>query len=207
MRLVLGVGLIVLSATAALGQVEAHQATADEKAELERNRMAAGEREGQPPTEVRSPMLLDIPLVDGSGASIFHFGDDVTTFETRGTAQYVCDKARIPAARVVVGKAAPDSESVPVVVTLPLVSGWFRQSVDVTMSLVDADGSEFGHKTESDLTIGHAKSAASMMLTYNWFAGNEKTVRLVQMLSGERFAQLAKDGRPAKLRVLLTIRE
>jgi hypothetical protein len=194
MTRLLALFIALLLPTAAHSQVEGRQVSPEEKAAIERADLSRSSG------EVQSPMLLEIPLIGASGENIFRYGDQVIEFESTDTSKFVCDKATVPVVRLRVGKATKDSKAIPAVASMTIRSGWLRQYVNVTLALIDANGTKIAHKYWDDLTIGNGSKM-------NNFAGGQRSLILSTSLNQEQFSAIVEDPRPTKLQLLVEIRD
>jgi hypothetical protein len=117
---------LLLCAFPLLAQVEARQATPEETEKTEKIVQ----------TEVPSPMLLEVPLA-GNGTPAKPHVVDLPKDRTRlikDTAAYVCDQMTVQS--VSIRKRAARKGRVELVVTPTLSTEYYRQKIDVTVSLM-----------------------------------------------------------------------
>lgn len=181
-----------LAVAPALAQVTARQGTEQDT--------------GQPGSvSVESPMVVDLTIP----AWKLGVRDRSTTWTTKEAERFVCDKARVKQLRVTrlprplemkVGRgmrpwtkgAFMELEIVPT-----LTTEWYRQDVDLTITLFEADGKTvLGTKFWNDLTIGKENAASAIGM---WGSSSSKSPVLVVGLSEEMVARFEAEGLQARI--------
>lgn len=192
MRRLFAGSLIALAwaAAPALGQVEAKTATPAEVRAVE---------SGPNPTEqaMDSPMLLELPMKSVSGLSAPHWMEKlkIPLWSSSETRKFVCDRARVE--RVVFKHKKPKKDFVPITLTAFIQSEWFRQDIDVTLSLIGLDGQVVAKKIWDDETFGNDSGMT--------FGGHSKYLDLdAKVPRAEWDRWLANEGAPT-IKVLLDI--
>jgi hypothetical protein len=192
-RLTSGAGLAagaLLMSGLALGQEPAARTVTTEEA-------AKIQHEAGAPTEVQSPMLIEMPVLaarfTGKNAET-----RLASWFTSQSARYVCDQAQVKSVRL--EREEAKRGKVKVTLSASLSSGWPRQDVDLTLALLRADGSEVMKRTWDDLTIGNGNSWVPM-------ASETKRPSVESEMSAEDFAALFADGKVPSIRVLVAIQE
>lgn len=188
-------GLVVVLAGGAvpgLAQVDARTATRDEVRAVE-----AGPDQAKVETQMESPMLLEFPLrsVDGLPVSVWMTKSKANIWTSREVRRFVCDRARVE--RVMFEHGKPKKGFVPITLSARISSEWFRQDIDVTISLIGLDGKEVAKKIWDDETFGNDTGLS--------FGGRSKTLEVeakVPVAEWERWA--AAEGFP-KIKLLLDI--
>lgn len=173
-----------------IAQSEARQATPDEVAKAERGPQAAALQ------EVPNPMLLEVKL--GAGG----FGPRIPALDassgkywfTTSTAKFVCDRARVQ--RVAVRRLSNSKKKIELEVSPTITSEWYRQDIDLTMTLEAASGEVLARRAWDDLTIGNGGGP---------YSGRTKSPELKLTLTPERFAQLFESAEPPILRMTVEI--
>jgi hypothetical protein len=189
--------LLLLLATFAIvvpvhSQVTARQGTAQD----------AGQ-EGS--VTVESPMVVDVTIPAWKPG----VRDRSTVWTSKETERFVCDKARVQQLKVTrsprplemrVGRgmrpwtkgAFMELEVVPT-----LTTEWYRQDVDLTITLFEADGKTvLGTKFWDDLTIGKENAASAIGV---WGSSSSKSPALVVGLSEEMVARFEAEGLQARI--------
>jgi hypothetical protein len=191
-------GLLLLLTTfavaPALSQVTARQGTAQDT--------------GQPGSViVESPMVVDVTIPAWKPS----VRDRSTSWTNKETERFVCDKARVKQLRVTrlprplemkpgrgmrpwTKGAFMELEIVPT-----LTTEWYRQDVDLTITLFEADGKTvLGTKFWDDLTIGKENAASAIGM---WGSSSSKSPVLVVGLSEEMVARFETEGLQARVAV------
>jgi hypothetical protein len=151
------------------------------------------------PQEVPSPMLLEVKVSPTQFTTPTLAKQKTNIWTTRETAKFVCDKAvvrSINVQRTLRRKGQVTLEVIPEVAT-----DWFRQDIDLTVSLLAADGRELGKRTWESLTIGNDAGAALV------FGSRTKSPTLEIEMSESDFMQLFADGQRPMVRVVLDVVE
>ena len=158
--------------------------------------------------KVPSPMLIDLSLgakVDGKVErkpfNEIQFGQARTFWETR---KYVCDKARV--VRVQVTKRKGRRGTVEIEVAPTLSTEWYRQDVDLTISLI-SDGKDLDRKTWDDLTIGSDDNAANKLGCWVCGASSSKTPKAVFTFKEAEFNALFGEERAPLVRVIVDVQK
>lgn len=171
-------------------QSEARQATPDEIAKAERGPQAAALQ------EVPNPMLLEVKL--GAGG----FGPRIPALDassgkywfTTSTSKFVCDRARVQ--RVAVRRLSNSKKKVELEVSPSITSEWYRQDIDLTMTVETASGEVIARRVWDDLTIGNGGGP---------YSGGTKSPELKFTLTPDRFAELFEGAEPPILRMTVEI--
>lgn len=182
--------LLLLSPQATIAQSEARQATPDEVAKAERGPQAAALQ------EVPNPMLLEVKL--GAGG----FGPRIPALDTSSgkywfttsTSKFVCDRARVQ--RVAVRRLSNSKKKVELEVSPSITSEWYRQDIDLTMSVESASGEVIARRVWDNLTIGSGGGP---------YSGGTKSPGLKFTLTPGRFAELFESTEPPILRMIVEI--
>jgi hypothetical protein len=138
---------LALLATAALAQVEAKQAEPDEVAALEKGPGALGD------VEIGNPMLLEVPLGRVAGRKSLAELERGQFWFTTETARFVCDRARL--VRISAERLKNRKTDAVFRFDLMLLSGWYRQDIDLTATVVDQAGRVRARLHKDDLSIGN----------------------------------------------------
>jgi hypothetical protein len=156
---------LALAASAALAQIEARTATPDEVQAIETGRPGA---QGDVP--MKSPVLLEIPLKSKSGlpAPLWMQQSKSQLWATQEASRYVFDRARVT--QVMMRHKKPGKAVVAVDVSVQIKSEWFRQDLDVTLTLLGLDGKVLGRRFWDDETVGNDSGLT--------FGGRTKTLHL-----------------------------
>jgi hypothetical protein len=196
-----GLLFMALGLCASFASAQVRQATPEDRAIPQASSPTA-------PTEVPSPMRIDISL--GSGVSpsgkprkAFNETPAGMTRAYSDASGYVCDKARVG---VVLLRREEKRGKVLVTATTALSTDWVRQSINLTVSLV-SDGKEVRHERWEDLTIGATKGAATSALsTFAMGIGtsHSKAPTAEWELTSAEWEALWKNSAPT-LRVILEI--
>ncbi len=189
-HVMLGALLLLVSLGPSHAQTEARQATPEEVAKAERGPQAAALQ------EVPNPMLLEVKLGVGG------FGPRVTALEagspkqwfTTSTAKFVCDRARVQ--RVAVKRLSGSKKKVNLEISPTITSEWYRQDIDVTMTVETADGEVLARRIWDDLTIGNGGGP---------YSGGTKSPDLKFSLPPGRFEELFSAAEPPILRMIVEI--
>ncbi|MEO8278006.1 MAG: hypothetical protein ABI639_17485 [Thermoanaerobaculia bacterium] len=198
-------GLVaMLLCSSGQAQVQAHTATPQETKALESGNAAAlGD------VEMKSPMLLEIPLkvTDGPARKLppriqavpkrpgWLNAGKAPTWSTLETARFTCDRARVPGLFLYVAK--PKKDPVEIEVSGMFTSGWYRQDLDVTMSIVYPDGKERLRRFWDDESVGEGGS--------NLFAGHSKFLIMSVKIPQAEWAKWVSGELVPTLRVLVEI--
>jgi hypothetical protein len=144
-------------------------------------------------------MLLEVKVVPVQFTSPQVLKQRETTWSTTQTARFVCDQARVE--RVSVTRTRRRGDKVLVEVTPQLATTWFRQDVDLTVTLLRADGTEVAKRTWDDLTIGNQAGSGLV------FGSSTKRPTLeIEMNDRDFLALFADDQRPT-VRVIVDIQD
>lgn len=181
---------LALAPAAASPQTEARQASPEEVAKAERGPQAAALQ------EVPNPMLLEvrlgaggfgprIPALDGSSGKYWF---------TTATAKFVCDRARVQ--RVSVKRTSKSKKRVDLEVSPSITSEWYRQDIDLTMTVEAPDGTVLARRTWDDLTIGNGGGP---------YSGGTKSPELKLSLPTDRFVELFGAAELPRLRMIVEI--
>jgi hypothetical protein len=188
--------LLLLAALAAvvpaLSQVTARQGTAQDT--------------GQPDSViVESPMVVDVTIPAWKPG----VRDRPTVWTSKETERFVCDKARVKQLRVTRSPRPLEMRVGPgmhpwtkgafmeLEVTPTLTTEWYRQDVDLTITLFEADGKTvLGTKFWDDLTIGKETAASAIGV---WGSSSSKSPALVVGLSEEMVKRFEVEGLKAKI--------
>ncbi len=186
---VLGIALVSGAATSQ-AQVSARTATPEEVRQVESGPKAAEE-------QMASPMLLEVPLrsVSGIPAPAWMSKMKVPIWSSSDTRKFVCDRARVE--RVMFKHGKPKKDFVAVTVTARISSEWFRQDIDVTLTLVGLDGKQVAKRIWDDETFGNDSGLT--------FGGRSKSLELeakVPRVEWDRW--MAEEGSPT-IKVLLDV--
>jgi hypothetical protein len=186
---------LVLSLPAALAaQVEAKpisEAEADQLAGTRTNPAAAA------PTEVPSPMLLEVKVTPRKFTLPELAKQNPNTWTTRETAKFVCDKAVVRSIQI---KRTLKRKGRIVLEVAPSVgTEWFRQDIDLTVAFLSAEGKELGKQTWKSLTIGNDSGAAFV------FGSRTKSPVLKIEMAEAEFLQLFADDKRPTVRVVLDV--
>jgi len=179
--------LLPLSSSAQ-AQVEAKQASPEEVAALEKGAGALGD------IQVKNPMLLEIPLgpIGGrKGPAELERGQYWFTTET---SRFVCDRARL--IRISAERLRNQKGYAVFRFELMLLSGWYRQDIDLTATVVDQEGRVRARLHKDDLSIGNGGGPYS--------AGTKKPQFELAVPEAE-VSRLFDPSNPAKLRVIVEI--
>jgi len=191
--------LAVLASTIpAAAQVAAHQGTVQDT--------------GQPDSvTVKSPMVVDVAIPPWKPGA----RDRPTAWTSTETERFVCDKARVKQLRLVRSPRPLEIRVGPgmhpwtkgafmeLEVTPTLTTGWYRQDVNLTIMLLEADGKTvLGRKFWDDLTIGQENAASAIGA---WGSSSSKSPTLVVGLSKEMVARFEGEGLQA--RIIVDIQE
>lgn len=187
---ILGALLLLLSLGRAHAQTEARQATPEEVAKAERGPQAAALE------EVPNPMLLEVKLgVGGFGprVAVLEAGSPRYWFTT-STAKFVCDRARVQ--RVAVKRLSGSKKKVNLEISPSIASEWFRQDIDLTMTVETATGEVLARRVWDDLTIGNGGGP---------YSGGTKSPALRFSLPPDRFEALFTAAEPPILRMIVEV--
>jgi hypothetical protein len=183
---------VLATVAPAAAQVTAHQGTAQDT--------------GQPDSvTVKSPMVVDVAIPPWKlGAH-----DRPTAWTSTETERFVCDKARVKQLRVVRSPRPLEIRVGPgmhpwtkgafmeLEVTPTLTTGWYRQDVDLTIILFEADGKTvLGRKMWDDLTIGQETAASAIGA---WGSSSSKSPTLVVGLTKEMVSRFEGEGLQARI--------
>lgn len=151
-------------------------------------RPATPEETGRATDEEICPMALEVPLkrVNWSGKK------KVDTTSTRSTAKYVCDKARVA---LVMFTTTTKRKRIELAAEAHLKTDWYRQDVDLRMSIAWTDGEIIASKDWRALTIGTGVGP---------FAGTPKSPQLVLDLTEEQLSRL-RGGDTPTLKITLSV--
>jgi len=197
-------GAIVAALVAALcaapvgAQVSARQAEPQEVID-------AGKRPDPPPDiEVPSPMLLELAVARPDGSSELQGvdverGQERLAWATAETQRYVCDKAKVTGARIVQTRPATKRSPPRFEVSATLRSGWYRQDVNVTLTLATAAGEQLVKHRVTDLTIGNNSGGP--------FSGGLQIVRAPFSPSAGQHVSLLAEREPLRLSILVEIND
>jgi hypothetical protein len=154
---------------------------------------------------VESPMVVDVTIPAWKSG----VRDRPTVWTSKGTERFVCDKARVKQLRVTrlprplnmrVGPGMhpwTKGAFMELVVTPTLITEWYRQDVDLTITLFEADGKTvLGTKFWDDLTIGKENAASAIGM---WGSSSSKSPALVEGLSEEMVARFEAEGLQARI--------
>jgi hypothetical protein len=171
--------LLVLLLTAVPIQASGQEAVA---------RQATPEETGRAQDEEICPMALEVPLkrVNWSGSK------KVDTTSTRSTARFVCDKARVA---MVMFTTTSKRKSIELAAEAHLKTDWYRQDIDLRMSITWSDGGVLASKDWRALTIGTGVGP---------FAGTPKSPQLVIDLGEDQLARL-RGGETPTLKITLSV--
>ncbi len=177
-------------------QVGARQATQQEVAEAERGRAAAAA------VEVPNPMLLEVKLQRKNGSNALAAVDNggnglLLTFSTNETSKFTVDRAHVERVWVQLEKPKKKAKKIPVEIGAYLKTGWFRQDVDVTLSLIDADGKLVTKKFWDDETIGDTAGFA--------YGGVPKELKMELKLDPAEYERLSAPDRANTLRIVVEV--
>jgi len=137
--------------------------------------------------EVPSPMVVEVKLPSWSARL-----RTSTSWSTRDTDRFVCDRARVARLQItrtprplggVTGTQArkwPAGAVMEMEVAPTLSTAWFRQDIDLTIAVLAADGSTVATKTWDDLTIGRDSAASSLGV---WGSATSRTPKLAVPLT------------------------
>jgi hypothetical protein len=183
-------------AVPALAQVTARQGTAQDTEQPES-------------VTVDSPMVVDVDIPAWRPDA----RDRPTAWTSKGTERFVCDKARVEQLRVVrsprplVMRVGPGMHPwtkgafMELEVTPTLTTEWYRQDIDLTITLFEADGKTvLGKKFWDHLTIGRENAASKLGV---WGSSSSKSPTLVVGLSQEMVARFESEG--LKVRIVVDI--
>lgn len=148
-------------------------------------------------------MLLEIPLIAGNQDEKTLAAADVTGRTYYETKAFVCDKAWVP--KVSVRKVPGKRGALALEVTPTVKTGWYRQSVTLSASLVDTTGKEH-QRTEEGLTIGDDDSFANRAGIGVAGASTSKMPTYRFRFKAGEFERLFEGG-IAKLRIVLAVEE
>jgi len=188
--------LLVLSAAPANAQVEARQATPDEVAQASRGPGAVGN------VEMKNPMLLEVPVIRKDGSSVFASWlitprAYVSGWSTTETARFVCDRARVEKVEIVEKKKARKGKPARHELILQVASDWFRQDVDISVTLKNPDGEVLAKGFWNDLTIGNDVGFG--------YGGFTRRLKIPLEPSAEKYAELVSETRPLLLSIVVEI--
>jgi hypothetical protein len=179
-------------------QVEATTPTPEEAAKIAHGKTA------KPDVEMKDPMLVEAKLTRKNGTSIFadwkpntdrNWKPTFVIWSTTETARFVCDKARLGLLSLTGGKSRKGET--PVEILGRFESEWFRQDLDITMTLVDADGKVLAKQSWDDLTVGGAHGMG--------FGGDTRQLVLKAKIPEPAFSDFSRDGRAPTVRVLIDV--
>ena len=182
---------IAITAGAPCGaQTQARHATAGEVKKLEHPI-------GPPaPTEVESPMLLEVSLggsATSRGVQTLKIGQ---IWVDTSTSRYVCDQAVVQDVRV--ARTESPKSRVRLLIEPGILSGWYRQDIDLTLSLVAADGKEIVHKSWKKYTIGNGKGP---------YSGDIRRPVIDWYVPVKKFESYFADGKSPTLKILIAIHD
>lgn len=141
--------------------------------------------------EIPSPMILEVPLKRVNWAAEKKL--DITT--TRETARFVCDRARVD---LVMFSVLKQRKGIELIVQPKLATTWFRQDVDLTVTLSWPDGTKLASRQWRELTIG---SDATSFLS---FASSSKSPKLSVELDEAQLARI-RGGEVPGLKIVLAV--
>lgn len=178
----------LLLASSSHAQVEVKQATAEEVARMERGPSARAD------VEVPNPMLLEVKLLKiGRRPGLLELKAGETWFSTE-TAQFVCDRARVQ--RVSVTRIDRRKKATRFRAEAMITSGWYRQDVDLTMTIQTASGRVLGRKVWDDLTIGNAGGP---------YSGSTKVPKVEFYVPDDQLEATFSGDAPAAMKILIEI--
>jgi len=154
---------------------------------------------------VESPMVVDVAIPAWKPG----VRDRPTAWTSSGTERFVCDRARVKQLRVVRSPRPLEIHVGPgmhpwtkgafmeLEVTPTLTTEWYRQDVNLTIMLLEADGKTvLGRQLWSDLTIGKENAASAIGM---WGSSSSKSPTLVVGLSKEMVARFESEGLQARI--------
>jgi hypothetical protein len=168
--------------------VKVQQATPEEVARMEKGPSARAD------VEVPNPMLLEIKLVKiGNRPSPLELKAGETWFSTE-TAPYVCDRARVQ--RVAVTRIDRRKKATRFRAEAMITSGWYRQDIDLTMTVQTASGRILGKQVWDDLTIGNARGP---------YSGSTKVPKVEFYVPDDQLESTFAGEEPAVMKLLIEI--
>lgn len=171
-------------------QVSARTATPEEVRQVESGPKASEE-------QMASPMLLEVPLrsVSGIPAPAWMAKMKAPIWSSSESRKFVCDRARVE--RVMFKHGKPKKDFVAVTLTARIASEWFRQDIDVTLTLIDLDGKEVAKRIWDDETFGNDSGLT--------FGGHSKFLKLdAKVPRAEWDRWMAEEGSPT-IKILLDV--
>lgn len=183
-----GAAATLMLASSSHAQVEVKQATAEEVARMERGPSARAD------VDVPNPMLLEVKLLKiGRRPGLLELKAGETWFSTE-TAQFVCDRARVQ--RVSVTRIDRRKKATRFRAEAMISSGWYRQDVDLTMTIQTASGRVLGRKVWDDLTIGNAGGP---------YSGSTKVPKVEFYVPDDQLEATFSGDAPAVMKILIEI--
>jgi hypothetical protein len=180
---------VVFLASPSGAQVQATTPTPEEAAKIAHGRAAEAD------VPMKSPMLLEIPIQNRVGKNALSIVTPGTIgWNTSEPRKFVCDRARVGRVYLSRGKG---KKKIPLEFSASLESEWFRQDVDVTMTLLDPDGNQLAKKFWDDETLGNNAGWA--------FAGHTKLLKLSVDIPAAQFETLATSEKPLTLKILVEV--
>jgi hypothetical protein len=136
---------------------------------------AAAKGDASTGIEVKSPMLIDIPLGEGIGPNgkarkALNATPAGVTRAYSDAAKYVCDKARVG---VILLQREEKHGSQHLKVSPSLSTGWMRQDVNVKVSLL-SEGREIRSTTFDRLTIGGSSKGSTALGVFAFGIGTSR---------------------------------
>lgn len=160
------IAIVMLSAaSSAVAQVEARTVTPEEASTI---------KTGAPPSradqEMKSPMLLEVPLKSDSGLPVSVWIEKMKApkWTSSQTRRFVVDKARV--SLLTFEHRKPKKDAVAIDLGAWFTSDWYRQDLNITLALLSLDGKELARKHWSEETVGDGSGVP--------FAGHSKELHL-----------------------------
>lgn len=154
---------------------------------------------------VKSPMVVDVTIPAWKPG----VRDRPTVWTSKETERFVCDKARVKQLMVTRSPRPLEMRVGPgmhpwtkgafmeLEVTPTLTTEWYRQDVDLTITLFEADGKTvLGTKFWDNLTIGRENAASAIGV---WGSSSSKSPALVVGLSEEMVKRFEVEGLKARI--------
>ena len=176
-----------------LAQVEARTVTPAEASTI-----TTGAPASRADQEMKSPLLLELPLRSDAGLPVSVWIEKMKApkWTSSQTRRFVVDKARV--SLLTFEHRKPKKGFVAVDLGAWFTSEWYRQDLDITMSLVALDGKDLARKSWKEVTVGNGSAAP--------FAGRSVDLHLetrIPLAEWDRWA--SGEGAPL-VRILVAVK-
>jgi hypothetical protein len=183
---------LLLGARPGVAQVGARTVTTEEASTI---------KTGAPPSradqEMKSPMLLEVPLKSESGLPVSVWIEKMKApkWTSSQTRRFVVDKARV--SLLTFEHRKPKKDGVAVDLGAWFTSEWYRQDLNITLALLSLDGKELARKHWSEETVGDGSGVP--------FAGRSKELHLETKVPREEWDRWASGEGFPTVRILVEV--